>query len=374
MRNPLKQMFSSERIPEYHHFVKEQYFSLLAGKYQLQPSCALSNKGVDSSVDFIGSTISALKPLYVGKKIPSEGAIIFQPCIRLHNLERVYSAEPNKGNIFFNMVGGITNNSFQEVYTDSMDFFIHSLGIDSERMIIRASSKDLDIIEGLKRGPRVQNLEIDTRLEKYYRWKYGLDQVLGRGIAIAVKNETLPNKSITFGNIVIMESQNYARAIQWGYGIEAIVGGCFSKERVLEGSQISAIIPYETSQLSKLSDILAASMEMAASGMKPNKEGVNKHLKFCLKGAAYLADSLRIEEVQLDSYCRKYSDIRGFFNKNEISERIINYLKECISNRRKLELDISKIARSHPYGPEDISVLSNRYRVHPKEVEIMVRV
>src|SRR4030042_1511719 len=308
----LPEEFEQGEIFKYQEFIKQTYIESFSEKnFSVHESIDLVAGKTDSSILFIGSTISALKPLYMNNEIPPNGVVINQPCIRTHNLKNIYSEQSNKGNTFFNLMGGMSEaDRFSDIYKLSLQYFIESLNINRDRLFIRATSEDKDILENLKSEKDHPELELDGRQPDYYRWRYGIKGVSGRGIALAIRNAVNQKESMTLGNIIIMESDDHPKTVQWGYGVESIISGIYNKDRAIEGSLISQVVPYEIGLKSKFADALAAVIEMYNSGLKPNNRGAASYLKAYLRGMSYLINKLNIEKNTLKEYVSEYCKLR----------------------------------------------------------------
>jgi len=374
----LPQEFNHREISEYSKFVSTSYLShFMENGYIEQKSVDIVAQDIDPSVLFIGSTISALKHMYLNNKIPACGVVINQLCIRTHNLKKLYTERQNKGNTVFELIGGLSEVSkFSEVYNLSLRYFYEKVKIEKESLFVKASSADKDILESIKKDQNSPKIEIDGRKLDYYRWKYGIPGVSGRGIAFSVRNKFDKKKSMTLGNIILMESNQLPSAVQWGFGISSIICGKYGKEKVIEGSLISQVVPYDKGPNSKFADSLTAVIEMYNSGLKPSNRGVDSYLKAYLRGLAYLMQRDNINQNDLSGYVKKYCDLRIIANHKLISKQIINEIKSHNSSVDKFLqkmsgkdiIELKKIIAAE----KEIVKISNKYKIHPDEVRIII--
>ncbi|MFW5803858.1 MAG: alanine--tRNA ligase-related protein [bacterium] len=374
----LPEEFNKKDIAKYSEVVRDSYFEhFTKNGYEKKDSVDVAAKDVDSSVLFIGSTISALKPLYLNNEVPENGAIIDQPCIRTQNLKNIYSEKPNKGNTVFELVGGIApENKFSDVYNLSLKYFYENLKIEKDRLFVKASSLDKDILKGMGTESEGPEIELDSRKQGYYRWKYGIEGVVGRGMAFGVRNKHDASKSMTLGNIIIMESDNYPSTVQWGYGVGSIISGKYSKERVIDGSLISQVVPFSEGENAKFADSLAAVIEMYNSGLEPSNRGADSYLKAYLRGLAYWASENKIEKDEIIEYVEGYCELRNIPNSDLISSNIIQEIefhklqanKVFQKYKDKGVDDINRILNSE----KEISKISNKFKIHPKEVKLII--
>jgi alanyl-tRNA synthetase len=197
--NPqLSEKFDSREISKYFEDTENLYADYFAKEgLSKREHVDLVAKEIDPSVLFIGSSVSALKSVYLNNDIPPNGVTINQPCIRTHNLKNIFNEKPNKGNTFFHLMGGIAcDDKLLDVYNLSLKYFSEGLKINRDRLLVRASSADKDILEKINRTAEGPQIELDSRQLDYYRWKYGIDGVSGRGIAFAIRNEVHKEKAM----------------------------------------------------------------------------------------------------------------------------------------------------------------------------------
>lgn len=376
--NYLPEKFNKSEIAKYSEVVRNSYLEHFSKNgYEKKDSIDIADRDADSSVLFIGSTISALKPLYLNNEVPENGIIIDQPCIRTQNLKNIYSKEPNKGNTVFELVGGIAPGSkFSEVYKLSLNYFYEKLKVEKDRLFVKASSLDKDILKSMEINGDSPEIELDGRKLDYYRWKYGMEGVAGRGMAFSVRNKHDANKSMTLGNIIIMESDNHPNAVQWGYGVGSIISGKYSKERVIDGSLINQVVPFSEGENAKFADSLAAVIEMYNSGLAPSNRGADSYLKAYLRGLAYWASENKIEKDEILKYVGEYCRLRNIPNADLISGNIIKEIdlhnlqadKVFQKYKNKGADDIERILNSE----KEISKISNKFKIHPEEVKIII--
>ncbi|MBU0637043.1 hypothetical protein KKH16_02450 [Patescibacteria group bacterium] len=374
----LPEEFNRDEIAEYSEVVRSSYLEHFSNNgYEKKDSIDIVAKDADPSVLFIGSTISALKPLYLNNEVPENGAIIDQPCIRTQNLKNIYSKMPNKGNTVFELVGGIApENKFSDVYILSLEYFYEKLKVEKDRLFVKASSLDKDMLEGMESEGGGPEIELDSRKQDYYRWKYGIEGVAGRGITFAIKNKLDVSKFMSLGNIIIMESDNHPSAVQWGYGVGSIISGKYSKERVIDGSLINQVVPFSEGENAKFADSLAAVIEMYNSGLAPSNRGADSYLKAYLRGLAFWALENKIAKDEIIKYVKEYCRLRNIPNADLISSNIIKEIevhklqanKVFQKYKDKESEDIGRILNSE----KEISKISNKFKIHPEEVKTII--
>lgn len=373
----LPEEFNKNEIAKCSEIVRSSFLEqFVKHGYEKKESVDVVAKEVDQSVLFVGSTISALKSLYLNNEVPKSGAVIDQSCIRTQNLKNIYTKKPNKGNTVFELLGGIApGNKFSDVYNLSLDYFYEKLKVEKDRLFVKASSLDKDILNSMEIEGDGPEIELDSRKPDYYRWKYGIEGVVGRGMAFAIRSKSL-NLPMTLGNIIIMKSDRHPSTVQWGYGVGSIIGGKYSKERVIDGSLISQVVPDAEGVNAKFADSLAAVIEMYNSGLAPSNRGADSYLKAYLRGLAYWALENRIKNDEISKYIEEYCELRNIQNADLIFDNIIKEIevhdlqadKVFKKYNDKRAEDIGRILNSE----KEISKISNKFKIHPEEVKIII--
>lgn len=133
---------------------------------------------IDKSVYYIGSAISVLKPYFLEKRIPNEGVFLVQRAIRTQLLKNIYDERISEWSSYFEAMGILVNyENINKLCQNVWDYFHNELGIKREDMIIKAFSKDTDLIQAWKSIENYPEIEYDSKPETYYRHKYGLQDI-----------------------------------------------------------------------------------------------------------------------------------------------------------------------------------------------------
>ncbi len=303
----------------------------------------------DPTVHFVGSTITPLKPLFLQASIPTEGVCLVQPCIRTQNEKSLYdnSAFPEY-NTFFHIVGGIAPvDQAARVAKDSVDYFVHGLGVDKSRLLIKLHSADTDLIHAVDTGNSEIPTVLDTHTDSYYRWKYGIPGVQGRGLTYAILQNDGLYKDI--GNIIVMEGHGYTPAVQWGYGVETSLARIYSLPQPLAASLISSVIEYKGGLTAKYADTLAACLEMFRVQVLPDNVGRGRMLRNYLKGLSYLRRLLGTGVEQLTQQARAYVQ---YGNELHLTDLLVNYIQH---HENRLQTCRSAIQKELSHRPPEMS-------------------
>lgn len=262
--------FSPRKILDYHSIIKKlftDYFSNL-GYQEHTPAPIISFD--DRSVRFTGSTTNVFKPYILNNSlIPKRGLFLIQRCLRTQNAKSFWEDDifPEWGS-YFTEVGLIaSSDSIMRLTIDSIKYFINILKIEPEKMCLRVSSRDKDLLK----CTRQMSLEtkIDDMPAKHYRHKCGLPGVLGRNFNFGIKNsETSTIKDI--GAVVLIEKLGETVAIEMGFGVSTLLARYYNLTNSIEASTISAIIPFKPGFNSKFADALSASVIMLKEKVRPS--------------------------------------------------------------------------------------------------------
>jgi hypothetical protein len=197
----------------------------------------------------------------------------------------------------------------KEIINDAYSLLTDVYKIIPEDIIVRSSSRDKDLTDDLKEKVLIEE---NTKPNSYYDWKYGREEMLGRGVTFAVRGGgRIDYRDI--GNVVAIEKNGSVLGYEFGFGVETILSRIYGLTRPIEAAGISQIIPFEPGVGEKFSDLLVASIVMFQNGIIPGA-GKEKHvLKIYLKALSYWQINLNIPLDQI----KDWADI---FSKNEFGE------------------------------------------------------
>lgn len=319
--------FSPQKILDYHFIVKKlftDYFSGL-GYQEHTPAPIISFN--DRSVRFIGSTTNVFKPYIINNpSLPSNGFFLIQRCLRTQNATSFFDDKffPEWGS-YFTEIGLITPpDKLSKMTEDSLKYFTSILGIESERIILRVSSQDKDLLKCVKNTNLA--VEIDGLPLKYYRHKYGLEMFLGRNFNFGIKNtQTGVIKDI--GNIVIAEKENNKIAIEMGFGVSTLLARYYNLTNSIEASTISAIIPFRPGYVSKFSDALSSVVVMLKENIRPAGRDKERILRTYLRALNYLSKKIGFSIDDILEYAIDFEEIE-YGTTSFLGDKIIQFLEE----------------------------------------------
>lgn len=269
---------------------KKYYYAL---GYKEESPVSISS-GVDSSVRFIGSHISVLKPYLVQGGVPDPGIFIVQNCIRTQNLRRILdnSHLPRWGS-FFPSLGVISPaNCLNKSVMEALRLMTDVFKIKNDLIIARVSSEDTDLFDSVNEYFMPKNIQVDTMPINYYRHKLGVPELRGRNFNFALKNCDDEEYS-DVGNIIILERDNIPVAIELALGSTTIIKQIYGLPHVLDCHSIVGLKNTKEPFGRKLEDCILTSLYLYNEGLRPGGTDNRKRLlKKYLLGIQYFRNKL----------------------------------------------------------------------------------
>lgn len=278
--------------------------------YKREQSVCISS-GIDESVTYIGSGISVLKPILLKEDIDSKGNFIKQKAIRTQSLKNIYDPEKiTEFNSFFDALCVISNyGNLSNLVNDSFSFFQNYLQIAPEEIMLRINSRDKDLIEASMGISEKVKREYDTREERYYQHKYGLDEqgIYGRNMNFAfLDHSTMEYKDV--GNIIVLESKDKKYGAELALGVQPAVMRKYGIPTSLEASYISDVVNLDSPEKFKYAECLAVVANLDKENIMKN---VRKRFpiylyKKYLRALKHWQEYLGIGKVELMMQLQKY--------------------------------------------------------------------
>lgn len=293
--------FSQLNILEGQRYICDQ-FSRFYGEHGYK---VVSSEGLlpeeDETVLFTGATITPLKRM-LQDGIQSPGFCMVQKCLRTKRLEQIFDLNTYPDwTHYFTMCGILAApGKIEKISEESYKFLTDKLGISKQNLQIEASSKDQDLFSYWEeQGIKVVK---DTQSESYYRWRYGVPGIQGRGINLQLRfNEKDSYRDL--GNVISIED-NSGNLIgyEFGFGLESLLSKMYGFKKPMQASIVSSVIPYEEGQKEKLIDVLTAAIVIYHHGIEPGR-GKEKHVqKKLVKGLSFLRRKMNISLNQIKNY------------------------------------------------------------------------
>lgn len=171
----------------------------------------------DSTIAFTNATIVPLKK-YLNKSFKEPGFVVYQPCIRLHNL--VDDDYTGKFTSFFRMVSILVHPSSDliNIYNDISEFVEKILSIPKDKIVVHYNNHVEDLVCEWKDNYSLIKGEFKNN---FYEWSYGVENVKGRGVTFFIN---INNQSRELGNFVEITRNRKVIGYEFGFGIESCVG------------------------------------------------------------------------------------------------------------------------------------------------------
>ena len=239
--------------------IQNEYTTFLREKGYNENKPVKITSGVDKSVVLVGSTISVLKPKLLNNSIHKNGEFLFQRAIRTQPLKVMTVNQTSEWSSYFDATGLLVpQNLGEKLVYDVLFFLINKLNLSKDDIMIRINCNDTDLMGIVKNVSDMCNVEMNTREEKYYKHRYGLDEygIYGRNFNIALKDKkACEYKDI--GNIIIIENQNKKFGIECAIGLNALLMRMEGLKTSIEASSISDIVKLKSPPQHKFADCLS---------------------------------------------------------------------------------------------------------------------
>lgn len=301
-------VFTTEKVMN----IKElsQYYIKCFGeiheKYNFIKESAVSvSSRVDSSVFFVGSTISVLKPYLLKLGGYTEKRYLVQPAIRTQQLRNMENGTDNGscyGSFFLAMGDLAPYSCLSEVFYILFDYLNMIFSDNEQKLMFRVSSRDKDLLECCEQHKNQCLVEIDSRTEKYYYHHYGLDseEIYGRNCNIAVApKEGIGYKDIA--NIIVIEKNGIPFAVELAIGLSTLICHAFGLEHTMKGNIVADLFEMNNIMDYWLGDCFSVITCLESEGVKINSSHMQGRL---LKRYIKVMDSL-CKKLSLLEYDRQ---------------------------------------------------------------------
>lgn len=313
--------------------IQNEYTTFLREKGYNENKPVKITSGVDKSVVLVGSTISVLKPKLLNNSIHKNGEFLFQRAIRTQPLKVMTVNQTSEWSSYFDATGLLVpQNLGEKLVYDVLFFLINKLNLSKDDIMIRINCNDTDLMRIVKNVSDMCNVEMNTREEKYYKHRYGLDEygIYGRNFNIALKDKkACEYKDI--GNIIIIENQNKKFGIECAIGLNALLMRMEGLKTSIEASSISDIVKLKSPPQHKFADCLSVVSHLAYE----NVEGLKKRnpiylYRKYLKYLEYWSEELNLKREDVIAMIKNYLKME-YNNYDEVV--IENNLKKILIRR-----------------------------------------
>lgn len=315
------------KYTEFLDFTEQSFTDCFTSKGYIKEQPVKITSRIDTSVDLIGSKISALKHYVLDENINNNGHCLIQDCFRAHKIKELQTSEPTKFGTCFRIMGTLTKPNIDKVVYDTFDFLTNSkyMGIPYDDLLIRINSQDADLMKSVKKtvNPKIVR-EIDS-VSAHYKHNYGLDDqnIFGRDFNIAVR-KTGTKSFVNAGTIVLMEQGDNKIAIDMGIGNITLAMCKFGYDYSIKASRMADVFNIDSVEKMKIADAMIAISTL----QNENVMDLKSHRKTILwkyrkynQALMYWKNKLGFSDMQIQEYMEQYINLEFKNNsyKSEIS-------------------------------------------------------
>lgn len=188
----------------------------------------------DQTIIFTNSSIVLFKDILTNKNKDKNDYFVIQPCLRLKHLKNIASLDfriPRMS--LFKMLGGFSKKPTDLIFSMCIKFLISDLNIKKKDLKIVCSEKKYNYWNSLS-----TQHGLTTEIAEEYEWQFGIEGVYGIGIAFGITGED--NKLKYIGNFVEIYQGKKFLGIEFGFGLEPLIGRSLLKKTSFHAS--SAIL------------------------------------------------------------------------------------------------------------------------------------
>ncbi len=317
--------FSAKKILDYHSDIKNMFdkFFLSLG-YKRQASVPIVSIN-DHSVRFTGSTTNALKQFISGKSdLPAKGMFVVQKCLRSQNASSFLddNSFPVWGSYFTEFGSLVPPVMTTRLIEDTINLFIKVFEVKKNRLILRVSSQDRDLLKLVKRTNL--NFRVDDLPQNLYRHKYGLDGVKGRNFNFGIMSAN-SQKISDIGNFVLIENCGKQIGAETGFGVSTFLFRYFDLSNSIESSTISTVVPFKLGFRSKYSDALSSTVIMLREGVRPSGRDKGRILRSYLDAVGYLSEKVGFSAETTLKFAIDFEEVE-YGSVSFVGDKILPYL------------------------------------------------
>ncbi|WP_350307464.1 hypothetical protein [Photorhabdus viridis] len=271
-------------------------FSEHAESYGFSKSSSSNLLINDDTLLFANSTIAGFKEYLTTDSLPDDGFYIIQDCIRNHNLKVIRDKSDSLDYMScFTQVGLLGGKkSFSRILDFSLSFLTHKLGVPYKNILFKTSS-ELIFFQNKLISYGGLNISIDCQSDEYYKWNYGLKNIYGRGITIAIYNK-LTSSFEDVGNIIEICKDDCIIGYEFGFGIETLISRCDGLGSPFDSSIVSSFfIGLDPIWKNKFLDSLMLTTLLISLGCKIGRGKRNAILRHSINDLCYLVHVLELD-------------------------------------------------------------------------------
>ncbi|WP_157563527.1 hypothetical protein [Micromonospora chokoriensis] len=281
---------------------------------------------VDPSVDFIGSNTNLIKVDLLAGRLPAEGVLINQACLRTQNLKTLNldSEVPYRASAF-RMIGATVWPEMTPLLAHDCATWFRSFDRGhAQRLVVWLSSADKDLVDLVETYFADSEILYDTQPPARYRHVYGVPGLTGRNFNFGTRNE-LGFADIA-GNLVIMEKDGVPIASELGISVPMVLALRHNVGHPILASPVAENLVFRNAIDIKLADCLAISQLLLAAGMRPRKKGRKRTLRTALQSAAILIGESSNDLAAVESTIGHLYASQGV-DPEDVPQRVARYIE-----------------------------------------------
>jgi hypothetical protein len=321
---------TEKMIEDFRTFFSEKSYS------ELRPVAITS--GIDKTVRFIGSHISPMKEHFLNDKIPENGAIMSQPCVRTRNQPKLFddSYIPQWGSYFKSLGALVRPGKIEELCDQSIEYLLKIANIPAANLVLRVNRNDSDLYKlALKYKDRGIQIDDTTMPEKYYRHKLGVDGVWGRNFNYAILNN---GTLYDIGNLIILEQSDKQLGVELALGTSTILKHFFKLSHVSSSNPVFGIEKIDSPLRHKFEDTIITSAVLMSEGLRPSGTGnMERILRSYMRAMIYFKNKF---ELPTDAVVYMMKDFEGSQNLghqgSEFLSQYIPQIESTLRNQKQL--------------------------------------
>ncbi len=316
-----------EEMHEYTEKMIRAFIDFFSEKgYKEIPSVTITS-GIDPTVRFVGSHISPMKKYFLENKIPKNGLVMSQQCVRTQNLQKIFndSIVPAWGSYFKSLGVLVIPEKISELCDQSLDYLLNVINIPKENLVLRVNNTDKDLYRLAKTYTNLGISFDDTTMpEKYYRHKVGVNGVWGRNFNYSIKKEGVLHD---IGNLIVLENNEKQLGVELALGTSTILKHFFSLDHVNSANPVLGIQKINDPLKFKFEDTIITSSMLLSEGLRPSaNKNRERILRSYLRAMIYFKNKFKISTKATIKMMREFEECRGINHQG--SEFISSYIPE----------------------------------------------
>lgn len=320
----------------------KEYFSSV-GYLELPPVKITS--GVDETVRFIGSHVSPMKEYFLNDKIPNEGLMMSQPCIRTRNQPKLFDDNfiPAWGSYFKSMGALVKPEQIETLCNQSVEYLLNIANIPAKNLVLRINAVDGDLYSLAKKFTSLGiGYDDSTMPEKYYRHKLGIDGVWGRNFNYAIKAN---NQLHDIGNLIILENSGKKLGAELALGTSTILKHFFNLPHVSSANPVVGVEKIQNPLKFKFEDTIITSAVLMSEGLRPSaSDNKDRILRSYLRAMIYFKNKFVISTEAVIDMMRNFENSQNIGNKgSEFIKEYIPYVEQSLPLQNQLTPEESKL-------------------------------